>query len=139
MTDPVPSKDLSSERIAELIEDRQRFVTFLEVGDGDPDLDDALSMARDLVTALKQLQLAHEPASARKPDGYAYRFRSIGGEGTFISFEMLGRRDAIETIPYWLGTAQPPGDVPNDGVSPLLDMAAKADPRNYRRRPPGDG
>lgn len=61
MTEQVPSK----ERLAELIEDRQRFVTFLEVGDGDPDLADALNMARDMVTALKQLQSTHEPATAQ--------------------------------------------------------------------------
>lgn len=51
MTDSLPSKD----RLAELIDDRQRFVTFLEAGGGDPDLGDALGMARDTVAALKRL------------------------------------------------------------------------------------
>jgi hypothetical protein len=64
--------------------------------------------------ALKRLAeavRAAQPPAARDPDGFAYRFPAIGYPGeTFISFEMLGRRDALETIPYWLGS--PPASAP---------------------------
>ena len=44
--------------------------------------------------------------TARKPDGYAYRYPSVVG-GTVISFDRMGDREPIESIPYWLGAPIP--------------------------------
>lgn len=113
MVEQVPSKDLSKERLAELIDDRQRFVTFLEAGGGNPDLGDALDMARDTVAALKLLQSAHEPrADLPKPINHDL-WRHLHDEHglTLLQSEL----DEILRI------AQPPGAKGDDNTNTAAD------------------
>lgn len=80
-----------------------------------------------------EIRRTHEPPVARAPDGYAYRFPTPDGSGTLISFHMVGRRDPIETIPYWLGAPPPPPPAPKfrvgDKVVPCIAPYAKGDIR----------
>lgn len=49
--------------------------------------------------------------TSRKPDGYAYRFNSPTGDGTYISFDRAGEiRMPLEAIPYYFGAPYSPAE-----------------------------